>query len=440
MKRSPDYSVSFRLVISTMGVLALLGARPSAAATTTKNADAWNPSDEDNPGLHWIAQWPDPAPLGPPDDNCTGAGSNSPPPWINFSFPAFALPAGDLVTGIEVRIKIRTVNPDEVQLTDSGTLTGVTKVVPSVFEGQSFCSSTAFTPAIGGDGDLWGTGFTAADFNAGTVGFRITHTHNATTDLDSVELTVHHGPANTPPDAMCQDVTVSADGNCQGAVAPGDVDNGSSDPDGDPITLSLNPSGPYSLGDTMVTLTVEDDNKSSDTCTATITVVDDTQPQITCPSDATLECPADTSVAANGTATATDNCDPPNSVVISSSDSSVPGCGNTETITRTWTATDGANLTDTCDQIITVVDTTDPVITCPDDVTVTCPESTDPGATGMATATDNCSATGDITIESSDVVTPTTCPADPVQMVITRTWTATDECGKFTTCDQTITV
>ena len=140
----------------------------------------------------------------------------TPPPWINFSFPAFALPAGDLVTGIEVRIKIRTVNPDEVQLTDSGTLTGVTKVVPSVFEGQSFCSSTAFTPAIGGDGDLWGTSpLTAADFNAGTVGFRITHTHNATTDLDAVELTVYHGPPNMPPVAICQDVNVSADGNCQ---------------------------------------------------------------------------------------------------------------------------------------------------------------------------------------------------------------------------------
>ncbi len=284
MKRRLGSSVSFRLVISTVGVLAMLGARPSSAATTTLNASAWNPSDEGNPGVDWNPPFPNSAPLGPPDDSCVGTPITD--AWINFSFPPFALPAGDTVDGIEVRIKIRTVNDDQVQLTNSGALVGNTKVVPSVFLGQANCSSTSFTPAIGGNGDLWGTSLTAADFNAGTVGFRITHTHNATTDLDSVELTVHHGPANTPPDAMCQNVTVSADGNCQGAVAPGDVDNGSSDPDGDPITLSLNPTGPYPLGDTVVTLTVEDDNKTSDTCTATITVVDDTQPQITCPANA----------------------------------------------------------------------------------------------------------------------------------------------------------
>ena len=51
---------------------------------------------------------------------------------------------------------------------------------------------------------------------------------------------------------------------------------------------------------------------------------------------------------------------------------------------------------------------------------------------------DDCDSTPGIT--SNDVVIPTTCPADPIQEVIERTWTAVDACGKEEACLQTITV
>ena len=86
---------------------------------------------------------------------------------------------------------------------------------------------------------------------------------------------------NMPPIADCQDVTVVADGNCEGLVTPEQVDDGSYDPDGDPITLSLDPTGPYPLGETSVTLTVEDSSGETDQCMATVTVVDVTAPVIT---------------------------------------------------------------------------------------------------------------------------------------------------------------
>ena len=89
---------------------------------------------------------------------------------------------------------------------------------------------------------------------------------------------------NQPPIAICQDVTVSADANCQADVTPQQVDNGSYDPDGDDITLSLSPAGPYTLGETDVTLTVDDGQESS-SCTATITVEDNTQPVVVANSD-----------------------------------------------------------------------------------------------------------------------------------------------------------
>ena len=81
---------------------------------------------------------------------------------------------------------------------------------------------------------------------------------------------------NQPPVALCQDVTVSASGLC---TASASIDNGSYDPDGDTITLTQDPAGPYALGETDVELRVVDDKGLESTCTATVTVVDETLPQ-----------------------------------------------------------------------------------------------------------------------------------------------------------------
>jgi len=86
---------------------------------------------------------------------------------------------------------------------------------------------------------------------------------------------------NKPPVAVCQNVTVTADENCDGFALAMDFDGGSYDPDDDPITIEVSPEGPYSLGETVVTLTVTDDSGESDECTATVTVVDETPPEIT---------------------------------------------------------------------------------------------------------------------------------------------------------------
>ena len=87
------------------------------------------------------------------------------------------------------------------------------------------------------------------------------------------------GAENQPPVAQCQNVNVPTDLATCAAVAAS-VDNGSFDPDGDPITLEQTPPGPYDLGDTVVTLTVADDKDATDECTATVTVVDQEAPFI----------------------------------------------------------------------------------------------------------------------------------------------------------------
>ncbi len=163
-------------------------------------------------------------------------------------------------------------------------------------------------------------------------------------------------------------------------------------------------------------------------------VVDGTDPVVTCPADTTIECDESSAPANTGTATATDNLDA--APVITYGDVETPGaCAHEKTITRTWTATDCAGNTHSCDQIITVVDTTDPLITCPADTTIECSDSMLPANTGSATATDNCDGSPVISYADSDLV-----GACPQEKTITRTWTATDACGNDITCDQIITV
>src|SRR5204863_287390 len=71
---------------------------------------------------------------------------------------------------------------------------------------------------------------------------------------------------------------------------------------------------------------------------------------------------------------------------------------------------------------------------CPMDTTVPCNQSTDPLATGTATATDACSG---VTVTHSDTVMLSNCPDS---FTIRRHWVATDGCGNSSSCEQTINV
>ena len=172
------------------------------------------------------------------------------------------------------------------------------------------------------------------------------------------------------------------------------------------------------------TWTATDACGNTSTCDQIITIEDTTPPTIDCPADMTVECGDPINF---GMATGTDNC---GSIAITFMDTSVPGCGNTEVITRTWTATDDCGNPTSCDQVVTIVDTSPPTISCPADITVQCG---DPINAGTATGTDIC---GSVMITFADVSVPGCGNTE----VITRTWTATDDCGLSNTCDQIITI
>ena len=83
---------------------------------------------------------------------------------------------------------------------------------------------------------------------------------------------------NHPPTARAQAVTVAAGPAC---TADASIDNGSSDPDGDPLTLVQSPAAPYAQGTTSpVLLTVTDPKGAFGQASGSVTVVDQTGPAI----------------------------------------------------------------------------------------------------------------------------------------------------------------
>ena len=87
---------------------------------------------------------------------------------------------------------------------------------------------------------------------------------------------------NSPPVARCKNITVSANSSCQASITAADINDGSSDPeDGTNVTLSLDSTGPFGLGQHTVMLSVTDSQGASSSCQATVTVNDTRNPTVT---------------------------------------------------------------------------------------------------------------------------------------------------------------
>ncbi|MGI9202217.1 MAG: immunoglobulin-like domain-containing protein [Woeseiaceae bacterium] len=135
------------------------------------------------------------------------------------------------------------------------------------------------------------------------------------------------------------------------------------------------------LGTYSVTYTATDAAGNSSTATRTVIVADLTPPSITAPANITQEATASMSLVNIGTATASDFIGP---VTVSSD---APASFPLGTTVVTWTATDGAGLSNTAPQSVTLVDTTAPTLTLlgdnPLELQATADAYVDAGATAV---------------------------------------------------------
>lgn len=162
------------------------------------------------------------------------------------------------------------------------------------------------------------------------------------------------GIPNRAPVAGCKNITVAAGSSGTAGITASDVNDGSSDPDGDSITLALDSTGPFGLGTHTVTLTVTDSHGASSSCVATVTVIDNTSPAVTCPANIIADYsnnPGQCAAAVSYTVTAIDNCSAA-ALVCSPPRGSVFPKGTT---TVSCTATDSSGNSSSCSFTVTVI-------------------------------------------------------------------------------------
>ncbi len=114
-------------------------------------------------------------------------------------------------------------------------------------------------------------------------------------------------------------------------------------------------------GTATVHFTATDQCGNASTTTATFTIHDTTPPVLTsCPPNITIDCP---SVPSFGTPMANNACDAsPVVSIVSTITTPSETCAQAYSMTRTWVATDACgNTSNTCSQVITVIDDTPPV-------------------------------------------------------------------------------
>ncbi len=193
------------------------------------------------------------------------------------------------------------------------------------------------------------------------------------------------------------------------------------------------PGDDFEMGTTVVTYTATDTSGAAAECSFEVAVVDDESPVLECPADSTLEGHGAIEPSNTGDATAVDNCD--SNPAVTSEDQARSGCPTV--ITRTWTATDSSGNSQSCDQLITVSDTTPPVITaCAGDRILSADSAC------LAAVPD---LSGDIVAgnDSGDPPTITQVPAVGTLIGLGDTEVTiliSDECGNTAECRPTLTV
>ena len=184
------------------------------------------------------------------------------------------------------------------------------------------------------------------------------------------------------------------------------------------------------------------------TCTQTITAIDETAPSFDSfdpyqvASCEMLTDPTDPNQVPLGVF---DNCDGELAISIEAWPLSgvCPGSWM-----RIWTAEDDCGNTAMAEQYISLYDEEAPVITCPNDTTLTLDmdvaDDTTTVALGLASAFDNCSSPDEIEISWVDSDFEVDCAGDDAlpegTMSFTRTFTALDFCDNASSCDQLITL
>ncbi len=221
------------------------------------------------------------------------------------------------------------------------------------------------------------------------VFFTLTDPYGNSTDCQAT-VSILNGTTlcNQAPILACQDITLPAYQNCAIDIQGTVLNGGTFDPDGDSLTITVSPEGPFPVGQTLVTI-IADDGQDADTCTAVLTVVDATPPVAVC-QDATIE--LDASGSASLTPNLIDNgsyddCGNTSLLVFGQQFFDCTDIGNTYPVELV--ITNGNGLSASCTANVTVINNVATPLAC----TNSCPldPDNDIDGDGICGDVDNCS-------------------------------------------------
>jgi len=284
------------------------------------------------------------------------------------------------------------------------------------------CDVDTFTPDAS-SGDFFPVGttdvtYTAVDIhsNETSMTFTVTITDNEVPQIHDLPSDISVSNDLGDCGAIVTWVEPTASDNCEVYSFDSDEDSGDF----------------FDVGTTTVTYTATDIYGLETLASFTVTVTDDEDPELTLPEDRQLSCPYDPMNPLEY-ATAEDNCDGDIQITFENEFDVSDQCSQNYVMYRTWTATDIHGNDTSSVQVIEVSDTEAPSIECPADATLSCEQNLTEA--GYPTVSDNCDVDPDVSI--SDEVVFGDCE---YRKTITRTWTATDECGNSSSCTQLITI
>jgi len=249
---------------------------------------------------------------------------------------------------------------------------------------------------------------------------QVTVTQN-TTQVNTTKIldpNDHTPPSITAP----SDITIEA----TGILTPVSIGQATGTDNSGIASITSNAPSKFPLGITMITWTAIDNGGNVAKVVQKITVVDTTPPVLTAPQPVTVEATTpDHNSVDLGLPAVND------AVGVESVTNDAPPYFSIGKTTVTWKALDTSGNAVTATQVVTVKDTTPPVIHAPSSITQ---EATSPSANavnlGNATVTDNG------LIQSVTNNAPSTFPLGKT----TITWTATDQSGNSATATQVVTI
>lgn len=181
-----------------------------------------------------------------------------------------------------------------------------------------------------------------------------------------------------------------------------------------------------------VKLLPNDEGESPILCDVSVCTSSPSPPVIFCPEEMTVACASEIPQADVSLVIATSLCPPV--TVEHVSDVALQNNPCSDTIVRTYRATDSCGGSTECTQLFIVIDDVSPSLECPEELVVSCRDripGCNPDAIGVS---DNCGRV--IFVSCVDGA----FQGDNCNGSLVRTYTFEDECGNEATCTQTITV